>query len=169
MNKFFNIIHSVLKISIVLIFVAMVAVNFANVIGRYIFLTAFPWADEVSSFAIVWLSFLAIVAGLREDIHPSFDVLVLKLGPAPRKLLLTLINLGILVFIAFITVGGYNYAVRAAIQKTAILKISYSWIYVAVPISGVLMALDIVGKIHRLWTGNKQQTNETNSTVAEVR
>lgn len=151
MAKVIDFIHRAIKGLIVLVFAFMVLSIFANVIGRYVFRTSFPWVDESSSITIVWLSFLAILAGLHENVHPSFDVLVTKLSPRPRKVLMTLINLAILVFLAFITVGGCQYMLRASVQKTAILMISFSWIYAAVPVTGVLMAVEVIAQTAKLW------------------
>lgn len=151
MTKAIDFIHRVVKVLIVLIFAFMVLSTFANAVGRYAFFTSFPWVDESSSITLVWLSFLAIFAGLHENVHPSFNVLVTKLGPRPRKVLMTLINLCIFVFLAFVTVGGYQYMLRASVQKTAILMISYSWIYAAVPVTGVLMAIEVIIQTVKMW------------------
>ncbi len=44
--------------------VVMVLSVFTNVIFRFFYM-AFPWVDEVSRLAFVWMSFMAIASGLR--------------------------------------------------------------------------------------------------------
>lgn len=144
-------VQRVVRALLVTVFAFMLAATFANVFARYVLSTAFPWVDEASSMGIVWLSFLAILAGVHEDMHPAFDVLRARAGPLGRKVLGTATNLAILVFLGFATVGGVRYAVRASVQKTAILGISYSWMYAAVPITAALMALEIGAKIAGIW------------------
>jgi TRAP-type transport system small permease protein len=82
-NKLFRALEMVLAIA----FIAMVLLNFANVVGRYGFSIALNWADEVQVFAMVALTFLgaAIVAWRRR--HLRMDVLALMLPPRLRTLL----------------------------------------------------------------------------------
>jgi C4-dicarboxylate transporter DctQ subunit len=59
-----------------LIFIA-IAINFANVIGRYVFFTAIYWAEEVLVFMIIWGVFLSAAsiayqgANIRMDLFSS--------------------------------------------------------------------------------------------------
>ncbi|MDD2207582.1 MAG: TRAP transporter small permease [Aminobacterium sp.] len=134
----------------------MVFSVFTNVIFRFFYM-AFPWVDEVSRFAFVWMSFMAIVSGLRIGLHPAFDVLVTNTHGVAGKILRTAISVCIVVFLGFLLKGGIDYISRIYVQKTSILVISVAWQYSAVPIATVMMLLEMVRQIMRIWTSKVEE------------
>lgn len=59
-----------------LLVVAAVCLNFANVVGRYVFGQALFGADEIQTYMMVWMAFLgAVIVGWR-NAHLRMDVLV---------------------------------------------------------------------------------------------
>jgi TRAP-type C4-dicarboxylate transport system permease small subunit len=70
-----------------------VALNFANVIGRYFFNAPIAWAEEVMLFMQVGVVFLAAVAVSREGRHIRMDVAVNLLPAVPRRILEALAGL----------------------------------------------------------------------------
>ncbi|MBM3405927.1 MAG: TRAP transporter small permease [Betaproteobacteria bacterium] len=78
-----------------LLVIAAVCLNFANVMGRYVFGQAIFGADEIQTYMMVWMAFLgAVIVGWR-NAHLRMDVLVRALPPwlkvALRILELTLL------------------------------------------------------------------------------
>lgn len=66
---------------------ALVAVNFANVVARYAFAAPLPAADEIMTFTLVWGVFLgAGLVSLRGG-HLAMDLLVGLLPAAARRAL----------------------------------------------------------------------------------
>lgn len=63
-----------------------VALNFANVIGRYFFSAPIEWAEEVMLFMQVGVVFLAAVAVSREGRHIRMDVAVNLLPARARRI-----------------------------------------------------------------------------------
>ncbi len=63
-----------------------VALNFANVIGRYFFNAPIEWAEEVMLFMQVGVVFLAAVAVSREGRHIRMDVAVNLLPARARRI-----------------------------------------------------------------------------------
>ena len=62
-----------------------VALNFANVVGRYFFNAPIEWAEEVMLFMQVGVVFLAAVAVSREGRHIRMDVAVNLLPAGARR------------------------------------------------------------------------------------
>jgi TRAP-type C4-dicarboxylate transport system permease small subunit len=90
-----------LEIVLSIAFIAIVLLNFANIVGRYGFGSALIWADEVQVFTMVALTFLgaAIVTWRRR--HLRMDV-VSNTFPRPiRKLLILVESLLMLAMCAF--------------------------------------------------------------------
>jgi TRAP-type C4-dicarboxylate transport system permease small subunit len=60
------------------ILLAAVAINIANVVGRYLFDAPVSWAEEVMSYMIIWGVFIAIGAITFQGRHLRMDLLVLS-------------------------------------------------------------------------------------------
>ena len=63
---------------------AGIAVNFANVIGRYVFLQPLIWADEAMVYIMVWTVFTGAVLVSYEGQHLKMDFFSIML-PSPWK------------------------------------------------------------------------------------
>jgi len=151
MKKIFDTIYRLVDFIVMVTLTIMVGSIFINVIARY-FGLAFTWVDEVSRLAFVWMSFMAIVAGLRKKLHPAFDVLLKKAGRNKGWILNLMVNLMVLVFLLYLFKGGVDYISRTYVQKTAILGISVAWKYLAVPVATGLMVIETLRKILSDWT-----------------
>jgi TRAP-type C4-dicarboxylate transport system permease small subunit len=60
------------------IILTAVAINVANVVGRYLFDAPVSWAEEVMSYMIIWGVFIAIGAITYQGNHLRMDLLVLN-------------------------------------------------------------------------------------------
>ena len=59
---------------------ASIGINFANVIGRYVFLSPIIWAEEIMIYIMVWITFAGAVLVTWRNSHLSMDIL---LAPRP--------------------------------------------------------------------------------------
>lgn len=66
--------------------IASVAINFANIIGRYIFSVSLSWAEEAMLFLMIGSVFLAAGPVGYLGRHIRMDVIVLLLPPRARKI-----------------------------------------------------------------------------------
>ena len=84
-ERFIERLARALMIALGLAFVGAVLLNFANVVGRYVFGTAILGADEVQVFVMVWMTFAGAVVVTWRDQHLRMDVLVDMLPPRLRR------------------------------------------------------------------------------------
>lgn len=70
-----------------LLLLAAIAINFANVIGRYLFLASIYWADEAMVFLVIWSIFLAAVAITYDGSHLTMDLFSTRLSPRWQRAL----------------------------------------------------------------------------------
>ena len=75
---------SVLRIAAALMLVASVAINFGNIIGRYIFSVSLSWAEESMLFLMIGAVFLAVPPVGWLGRHIRMDVVVSLLPPRAR-------------------------------------------------------------------------------------
>ena len=102
----------VIEVTLALAFLVAIALNFANVIGRYVIGTSILWADEVQIFIMIAMTFIgaAVVTWRRE--HLRMDV-VAKLLPLPVQKLLKVIELLlVLVLTGFVLYHSFDYTRR---------------------------------------------------------
>lgn len=87
---------------------AIVAINGANVIGRYAFGSPFSWAEELMLFLMVLVVFAGAPAIAWRNMHIRIDAIVDRAGPRLRRALgitTAAISVGIL---AVVTVAGFD-------------------------------------------------------------
>lgn len=60
---------------------------FINVICRYFFGFTLIWAEELSRYIVVWITFIGVGACTRYGEHITIDVFVKKLPPILKKIL----------------------------------------------------------------------------------
>ena len=81
---------------------AGIAINFANVIGRYVFLEPIIWAEEIMIYIMVWTVFIGTVLVSYEGQHLKMDFFSIML-PSPWKETINLIaTLAILAVCLFV-------------------------------------------------------------------
>lgn len=115
----------------------------ANVVMRYGFGQSFAWAEEISRYLVVWLSFLASGLALREGAHIAVEVLPDALPePAARLVRLATVLL-VALFLVLLAWWGWQYAMFAWMQRSPVLRLSAGMIYLAVPAGCVLMLIHL--------------------------
>jgi TRAP-type C4-dicarboxylate transport system permease small subunit len=80
-----NILMSALRIAAGAMLVASVAINFVNIIGRYLLSVSISWAEEAMLFLMIGAVFLAVPPVGWLGRHIRMDVVVSLLPPGPRK------------------------------------------------------------------------------------
>jgi C4-dicarboxylate transporter DctQ subunit len=71
--------------------IASVVINFANIIGRYVFSVSIPWAEEIMLFLMVGCVFTGCCAVAWEGRHIRMDVIISML-PAKLHVFLNLLS-----------------------------------------------------------------------------
>src|SRR5271165_4517244 len=65
--------------------IASVAINFANIIGRYFFSVSIPWAEEIMLFLMVGCVFTGCCAVAWDGRQIRMDVVLMMLPPKLRE------------------------------------------------------------------------------------
>ena len=83
--------------------ISSVAINFANIIGRYYFSVSIPWAEEIMLFLRVGCVFTGCCAVAWEGRHIRMDVVLTMLPTPARDLLKPLAELVLIAAAAAVT------------------------------------------------------------------
>lgn len=83
--------------------ISSVAINFANIIGRYFFSVSIPWAEEIMLFLMVGCVFTGCCAVAWDGRQIRMDVVLTLLPPKARELLNVLSELVMVAAAAAVT------------------------------------------------------------------
>jgi TRAP-type C4-dicarboxylate transport system permease small subunit len=81
-----NALMAALRVAAGVMLMASVAINFANIVGRYVFSVSVPWAEEAMLFLMIGAVFLAVPPVGWLGRHIRMDVVVSLLPPRTRKI-----------------------------------------------------------------------------------
>jgi TRAP-type C4-dicarboxylate transport system permease small subunit len=137
------ILRDIPRAAIGAIILIAIAINFVNIVGRYVFLTPLPWAEEVLSFLVIWGVFLGAIAACYDNRHLVMDLFI-GAFPAPlRRAIEGLILACLVVFCLYACGQAWTIvAVMARLGKVSITAgIPMTIPYMAFVVGFGLMAL----------------------------
>jgi TRAP-type C4-dicarboxylate transport system permease small subunit len=113
-----------------------------QVISRYLLSSPSSFTDELAGFLLIWVGVLgaAYVAGRKE--HLAIDILIQRSPPTRQRFLLYLIHTLIFLFALSVMVIGGTYLMytRFVLQvKSAALQLPLGYVYIVLPISGLII------------------------------
>lgn len=77
-----------------------IVINFANVVGRYVFLEPIIWAEEIMIYIMVWTVFIGAILVSFEGQHLKMDVFSVML-PSPYKEIINFIATASILLVCF--------------------------------------------------------------------
>jgi TRAP-type C4-dicarboxylate transport system permease small subunit len=140
------------RVAASVLLVCSVAINFANIIGRYFFHSAISWAEEVMLFLMIGCVFLGAASVTWSGIHIRMDIFVRML---PEKARLAVELAGELVFLAtVVALMAIGWPVIERLidfdQRSMAANMPLSIPHAAIPLGLACMALLTIA---RLMTG----------------
>lgn len=142
MIKFQYKLNRVLEVFLVFLMSILVVDVLWQVFSRYLLSSPSSFTDELAGFLLIWVGVLgaAYVAGRQE--HLAIDILLQKSPPARRKKIQYFIHVVIFLFsLSVMVVGGVILMyTRFVLQvKSAALQLPLGYVYIILPISGLII------------------------------
>lgn len=159
-SRFEVILIRALRFVIGVLIISAVLINFANVVGRYVFRRPFIWSDEVMQFMHIWFVMLGAAVLTSHGTHLKMDAVYILASPRIRRALDVFTNLlGIAVSLYVILYSAQMIQMLAATgQRSVIGRIPMDLMYAAIPLgfgSGVVLLL---AWFYRLWRGEAPES-----------
>ncbi|HTO05280.1 MAG TPA: TRAP transporter small permease [Opitutus sp.] len=159
MNSFRTKLDAVLRYTIAFLMAGMVINVVWQVLTRFVFPTPSSFTDELARYSMIWLGLLGAAYCSGQKSHLALDLVPMNLTGARRRWLEIFIQVTILGFAAAVLVGGGGRLVWISWelgQTSAALQIKLAYVYLALPITGVLIAfyavLDLFAAIRSTFT-----------------
>jgi len=148
----------ILEIALVILMSVLVIDVLWQVTSRYILVNPSSFTTELAGYLLIWVGILggAYVAGKNE--HLAIDLMLQKSSPARKKALTLLIDLFIIFFSIFVMVLGGSWLVytRFALDvRSADLQLPLGYVYLVVPVSGILISYYNIDNIKQLFSGKR--------------
>jgi TRAP-type transport system small permease protein len=128
---------------LILLLAAMALMVFANVALRFLTSHSILWVEEVSRYAMIWLTLLGAGLVLRHGGHIGIDTLQSRFPRWASMIRATILFLA-LGFCAFMAWIGTRYAMLTWNQTTPVLQIPVGFVYLALPAGFALLIMHLL-------------------------
>ena len=113
-----------------------------QVISRYLFQSPLGFTDELAGYLLIWLGLLGSAYATGEKQHLAIDLISGSFSTKNKRYLDLLINFLVIAFaLGVLGIGGIwlGYTSFLFGQVSAALELSLGYVYLVVPISGLLI------------------------------
>jgi TRAP-type C4-dicarboxylate transport system permease small subunit len=160
----------VLRVICVALFAALVLLVVWQVFTRLVLNDPSPWTEEAARFTFVWVSLIGIAIATGEKADVVMDFLVEKLPRRLQRGADIIAYLCTLFFALLVMVfGGLHQVALAWTQTNPVLPFTQGQLYLALPISGILLSLflivHIINALSRSYIGHIPQEDEEAASI----
>lgn len=143
MNALRNFLDVSLRYIIAFLLAAMVLNVVWQVVTRFLLTTPSSYTEELARYSMIWLGLLGAAYCSGQKSHLALDLLPMKLQGPRRRSLEIFIQASVLAFALAVLVGGGGRLVWISLQlgqTSAALQIKLGYVYLALPVAGLLIA-----------------------------
>lgn len=122
----------------------MFVLVFINVVTRYVFGFSFATTEEISTFLMIWITYIGAGLALREGRLAAIDLFQDLLPEKIRRATRAMIGVIILIFFSILAYYGAKMVQFGWAQETWATQIPRGIPYLAVPIGAALFGLHLI-------------------------
>jgi len=148
-------IDKIIYYFLVLLMAVMSILGVFQVVGRLVGVVP-SWTEEAIRFLFIWASCVGAAIGIKEHIHIGIDILVNLLPFVARKVIDIVVQLGLIAFDVFIIKFGFDMVARTMTQASPALRLPMAYVYLAVPVVGILGLYYSIFEIVRIIRAKKE-------------
>jgi len=132
-------------------FIAVLTVTVSiQVFVRYVLQKPlFLWSEEMSRFVLIWMVFLGIGVGVKNDGHFAMDVLPPFLGRRWGGVVRVFNDLCMGAILILLVLAGLRFSYFGLFQNSPNMEISMVWVFVSIPLGGVLALIYLIERIQQ--------------------
>jgi TRAP-type C4-dicarboxylate transport system permease small subunit len=118
-----------------------------QVLLRYVFGHALPWAEEAAVYMMVWMAFIGAAVALKRSEHMALTLFVDRLPPMLERVTRIISHLLIMAFLLLLLFLGLQLAFTISGQRSPALGLNMFWPYLILPLGCLFMAAVMLEKI----------------------
>ncbi|MFV8829582.1 TRAP transporter small permease [Alkalihalobacterium sp. APHAB7] len=144
MRKVVNSINLTVNYLLIAIFIVLIVAVFCQVLFRFVINQPLAWTEELSRYSLVWVTFLGAAHAMATKSHIGMSALVDKSPLLLRRFFIIIAALVSLGFFFIMIQQGFNLVGRSMTQLSAVLRIPMGYVYLVIPISGILLTINLL-------------------------
>jgi len=144
------------------LFLGLIVSVALQVIARNVLHIPLLWTSDMAQLLFSWLIFIGAAVGLRQGAHYFVDILPEGDGMLGRAVTWFGVLAGAAV-VWILIVNGWALTMARARGEIQSIGISRMWLYLPIPLSGVMMGLFLVEIAMNEWRGTPPDTSQERS------
>lgn len=148
MGKFISKLNSIVRFIVIILLGVMVVAVFLQVLFRFFLDQPLAWTEELARYVLIWITFLGSAYAMAIKAHIGTEYIQKYLSPLLNKVLLGVAAVLSILFFLVMVQQGYLLSARSMTQTSPTLLVPMGYVYMVIPISGVLLIMNV---IHVTW------------------
>ena len=150
-EKMSRIAERVVQVTLVGMVAVMTVIIINQVFMRYLFLYSLSWSEEVARYLMIWVSFLGASLALKYGFHIGVEFIMNRIPEKIRGWVHLVAKIGILIFLIYFTIGGFQVSWAVRDQDSPALLFSMAYAYLAAPVGGLFMIIQLLNLLVEDW------------------
>ena len=156
MDKFFASLRKLETALLVSLMGAFTIVGFMQVLFRVLFRSPLAWSEEACIILFIWCMLLGAVMMADRNEHFRVDFIVNSLPPKLQTVMKYFSWAMVALFSLIMVVYGYRLMMANTVRVTPALRIPQMYVYIIVPLNGILVILHLFEHIVNDFRGKKE-------------
>lgn len=144
------------EISLATLGVSMAVIVALQVFFRYVLNHSLFWSEELARFLLIWLTFLGATAAYYRKIHPSIDILTIRLPAKIQRLSKLGVHLISAFFFCIMIYQGCLFSIFVKNQISPALGIPKWLLFSIIPSSGTIFLIHCFRFVVEEFSGTEQ-------------
>lgn len=141
--------------SLVFLLTVMTFLGLAQIVSRFVIEKPIPWTEALLTYMFVWSSFLGASLAVEMKAHFSVELFVVKLPQRLQRVVEVGVYLLIIFFAGLMIQKGMLFVEGNRDQLMAAMPFTMVWPYLAIPVSGLFIAIHALNAIYLIVTGRR--------------
>lgn len=143
-----------------ILMVLLTLVVFGEVLSRYVFNYPLIYTDELTKLLFPWVIFITVISVTKNEDHMSINYFRELMPRAAQKIAFLISKLVMLYFSVYMLISSYQIVKQVANQTMPMLRISKSWLYMALTVSFFFVIIIVVYHIVLILTNKLEPPRE---------
>ena len=138
-----------------LLVMALAVVVFFQVFNRFVLKAPLAWSEDLAMLLFQWVAFLGAAIGVKRMRHFGIELVVSALSERVRHRIELLVPLIMSIVALTMVTEGWKLLALNRMRIYSTMDVSYTWAFLPIPLSGLLIILYLIEHEVRRWNGTE--------------